>query len=77
MTEPPSAPAPKDNYDIISAALQANPKPRFKAKHGTVEGFYVVAEHFNFGRGWLMRNEATGAITPCSNLSEFEVLAPS
>lgn len=76
VTEPPSAPAPKDNYDIISAAVKANKNARFKAKHGNIEGVYMVAEHFNFGRGWLMRNEATKAITSCSNLSELEVLPP-
>lgn len=63
-----------DVYEQIRELARAGNQTRFKATHQGVPGVYQVAEHFNFGRGWLVWHVETGALVRSTQLTDVQAL---
>jgi hypothetical protein len=57
---------PKDSTDFV----YENSRRFIQATVGGIEGIFYAAEHFNYGRGWMMleRDGRIQGVVPCSSL---------
>lgn len=63
--------ASPDAYESISNFARQGRKTKFVAKHNDVVATFQVAEHSNFGRGWMVCNIETNEIVSSSSLQDI------
>lgn len=62
-----------DAYDAILEIAKLGYHLRFQASRNGVISTYTIAEHFNMGRGWLLRDTQTHKIVPSSSLRDVVI----
>jgi len=63
--------AAPDSYEVVSGFARQGYETKFAAKHNGVAGIFQVAEHANFGRGWMVRNIETNEIVSNADLLDI------
>lgn len=63
--------AAPDAYEVVSSFARQGYQTKFIAYRNGVRGIFRVAEHDNFGRGWMVRNVETDEIINSSDLQNI------